>query len=245
MTSATSSHPGKIVLAVETSTSLGSLALISGQNTLKQLTWQREGSHSELVTKSFDELMKSLNLHLQSIAYIAVGVGPGSFTGIRVGVNFARALGFSLSRPVFAMNSLHLLVHQKSLETYRRPVFALQYGFRDIFYVGEYCLAQGITTNFIEVQKPRAVVARDVIKFIPAGARVVGGGLHALETLPGGPYLGSWSTDLRDTTAPEACFFSKTLVGISENPPLTDWIHTVPLYIRASEAEEKLRSCAD
>ena len=244
MTSAISSRPGKLILAVETSTSLGSLALLSADTVIEQTTWERQGSHSEFVTAHFCEILRSQKISAHDIDCIAVGVGPGSFTGIRVAVNFARALAFGLKKPVFTMNSLGLLVHQPSLANHRGHVFVVQYGFRDIFYGAEYYLDQSETIKIVEVQKPRAITARDLAAWIPRQSLVIGAGALKLKDSPFQSCLDLWEIRPANNILPEAAFFSRTLVAVSKNPPLTDWIHTVPLYIRASEAEEKLRSSA-
>src|SRR4051812_2307414 len=91
-------------LAVATSGVYGSLALAG-----KQVMWDKKAMHSELATVKLQELLALANLTLKNLTHIAVNVGPGSFTGIRVGINLARTLAYGLSLPVAPFNSLALL----------------------------------------------------------------------------------------------------------------------------------------
>lgn len=63
-------------------------------------------SHSETALKVIDEALKELNLTIDKVNRIIVNVGPGSFTGIRIGVTLAKSLGYSLQIPVIPINSL-------------------------------------------------------------------------------------------------------------------------------------------
>ncbi len=242
MTSATSCLHGKsgLTIAVETSTALGSLALFDGSNLIEQKTWHKNGSHSEFVTASFSEILDTQKVAPSEIAQIAVGLGPGSFTGIRVAVNFARTLGYALSVPIIGQNSLELLAYQQGLREFEQPIFVLQYGFRDIFYGAQYKYETDSTGQAYlrEIEKPFAVLASEVPKWIPKGARVIGRGMEHNETSD------RWDINTNDKRDPEAAFFSGTLVRNTTNLSLSNWIHTIPLYIRASEAEEKMRSSA-
>ncbi len=56
--------------------------------------------HSQVVLPMIEELLKAKSCQLQAITEIEVNIGPGSFTGLRVGVSIANALGFALRIPV-------------------------------------------------------------------------------------------------------------------------------------------------
>jgi tRNA threonylcarbamoyladenosine biosynthesis protein TsaB len=230
-----------LTVAVETSTALGSVALYSEKKLLGEKSWQRSASHSELLTDSFQILLSETRKKVQEISHVAVGIGPGSFTGVRVAVNFARALAFSQNLPVRTLNSLSLLAHQPSLDEYSGVINVVQYAFRDIVYFASYKHDFGLGGDtLVELSPPEAHTVESLEKKITEPALLLGDGLEKL-----GEFFSTRlkSLCLRDKIyrdGPMAADFVSILT--TELPdPLTDWIHTIPLYIRASEAEEKLK----
>src|SRR4051812_5424411 len=91
-------------LAIVTSGSTGSLALGHAQ-----VAWTKKAMHSELATVKLSELLNAGGRQLGEITRLAVNIGPGSFTGIRVGINLARSLAYGLGIPVASFNTLEVL----------------------------------------------------------------------------------------------------------------------------------------
>ena len=91
------------VLALDTSTNLCSVAVISGENVVEM---QRDlpRAHNQHILAMVDEALGDRSL--EDVDLIACGVGPGSFTGIRVAVGVAQGLGWSLDIPVLPVCSL-------------------------------------------------------------------------------------------------------------------------------------------
>jgi tRNA threonylcarbamoyl adenosine modification protein YeaZ len=97
------------VLGIETSTRRGSVALVENGVLVAAATHERESAHAELVLPLIDQLFARAGWAKGSIDRIAVGVGPGAFTGIRVGMALAQGLGLGLRRPVFGVGSLEAM----------------------------------------------------------------------------------------------------------------------------------------
>ena len=91
------------ILALDTSTNLCSVAVVSGDSVIEM---QRDlpRAHNQHILAMIDEALGGRGL--ESVDLIACGVGPGSFTGIRVAVGVAQGLGWSLEIPVFPVCSL-------------------------------------------------------------------------------------------------------------------------------------------
>ncbi|NJL25094.1 MAG: tRNA (adenosine(37)-N6)-threonylcarbamoyltransferase complex dimerization subunit type 1 TsaB [Calothrix sp. SM1_5_4] len=92
------------LLAVATSGPEGSLALArfdAGGNLVssREVRWRKKAMHSELATVKLQELLRDANTPLADLTHLAVNIGPGSFTGIRVGINLARTLAYGLALP--------------------------------------------------------------------------------------------------------------------------------------------------
>jgi len=95
-----------IILGIETSTKTCSVALIDGKKLGDEISLHLGLSHSERVIPLLDEILKRNGMAIKDIDGIAVSIGPGSFTGIRVGVSTARGLAQSLNIPLVGIPSL-------------------------------------------------------------------------------------------------------------------------------------------
>lgn len=99
------------ILAIETSTSAGSVAVVRASD-LKVLAlneWVRGRSHAEVATPALADAI-AIAGGLSELGAIAVGVGPGSFTGIRVGLNSAKTAAWNLGLPVLGFSSTAILL---------------------------------------------------------------------------------------------------------------------------------------
>lgn len=225
-------------LGVETSTQSGSLSLFENRSLVSTRNWSRTGSHSEFLNSNLVELLAFRNITVHDLNRLAIGIGPGSFTGIRVGINFIRALAYSLSIPVYPINSLHLLASQKNTNS-SAQFRVVQYAFRNLLYTALYKLDHG---RVIEVDPPRALTIDEILTLYTEPTITLGSGSEMLLSAcnTNNRHLLVRKSDLSDEPCAE--FFMQT-PALDESPSaLTDWIHTIPLYVRASEAEEKLRT---
>ncbi len=73
-----------------------------------------EKSHSNLLTIMIQDLMKSCNLEFSDVDGIAVSKGPGSYTGLRIGVSTAKGLAYTLGRPLIAVSTLAAMAYEVS-----------------------------------------------------------------------------------------------------------------------------------
>jgi len=124
------------VLSFDTSSAHGSIALLEGEEVRAELRVHTSATHSTLLLNSVDFLLKRLNWKLEDLCLVAVGTGPGSFTGIRIGI--ATALGFSesLSIPYAGLSGLDALAFQARCLDGR--IGAILDAHRSQAYYGEY-----------------------------------------------------------------------------------------------------------
>ncbi|MDR2906744.1 MAG: tRNA (adenosine(37)-N6)-threonylcarbamoyltransferase complex dimerization subunit type 1 TsaB [Bacteroidales bacterium] len=98
-----------MILLIETSTPICSVALSDGKDVLA-IRENHEGlSHAALTTIFIDEVMKEAGAKFSDLDAIAVSKGPGSYTGLRIGVSTAKGLCYALNKPLIAVNSLQAL----------------------------------------------------------------------------------------------------------------------------------------
>jgi tRNA threonylcarbamoyladenosine biosynthesis protein TsaB len=85
-----------MILAIETSTEICSAALVHENSALTHRSVNEKNIHSELLMVLIDEILKEANVSLKSLEAIAVSIGPGSFTGLRIGLSAAKGLALAL-----------------------------------------------------------------------------------------------------------------------------------------------------
>ncbi|NQT46775.1 MAG: tRNA (adenosine(37)-N6)-threonylcarbamoyltransferase complex dimerization subunit type 1 TsaB [Candidatus Omnitrophica bacterium] len=102
------------VLGIETSNPILSAALLDGNEIIAERAEETGMKHSSHLVPMIDEILKKCDLSLNEIDGIAVSNGPGSFTGLRVGVTTAKALAIAVNKPLVAVSSLIVLAESVS-----------------------------------------------------------------------------------------------------------------------------------
>jgi len=106
-----------LVLNIETATTNCSVSLSKDGETLVLKEDNSLGySHAETLHLFIDEVFKVLNIKPSGIDAVAVSKGPGSYTGLRIGVSSAKGLCFALDKPLIAIDTLESLAHQVSIK---------------------------------------------------------------------------------------------------------------------------------
>ncbi|MBL7952600.1 MAG: tRNA (adenosine(37)-N6)-threonylcarbamoyltransferase complex dimerization subunit type 1 TsaB [Flavobacteriales bacterium] len=100
-----------LILCIETATKLCSVALTRNGSVLASRDFESDKHvHAEKVNVFIDEVMKEAGLPLKELSAVAVGIGPGSYTGLRIGLSAAKGLCYALEIPVIGISTLHTLV---------------------------------------------------------------------------------------------------------------------------------------
>lgn len=99
------------ILAIDTSSKICSVAITEDTNKIIQLHSDDEKTHSVKLMPMVDEAFKSTNLNLDDINLMACSVGPGSFTGVRIGISTVKAFADVKSIPVVGISSLEGLAY--------------------------------------------------------------------------------------------------------------------------------------
>lgn len=100
-----------IVLAADTSLPVLSVALIDGDALLGAIALEGKGSRNEKLLPAIDWLLTENGVERTSIGLFAVTRGPGSFTGVRIGLATMQGLALALGRPVCAMSTHEAVAH--------------------------------------------------------------------------------------------------------------------------------------
>lgn len=99
------------ILCIDTSSNLCSVAILEDTTLIKKLELNNGLTHSETLMPLVQQLFKETNLSLKDIDLLVSDIGPGSFTGIRIGVSTCKAFSDSLNIPCIGISSLDVLAY--------------------------------------------------------------------------------------------------------------------------------------
>lgn len=126
------------IAAFDTSSPSGSIAILDDNRLVAELTVGSVGVHSEWLLRSYDFVLKESGLAPDGIDLFAVGVGPGSFTGLRIGLSTVKGLAWATGRRVVGISTLAALAMNLRtsnmavcplLDARKGEVYAAVYGF--------------------------------------------------------------------------------------------------------------------
>ena len=105
------------LLSIDTSSDVCSVAILEDDNLIKELYITDSKTHSENLMPLVDKLFKETGLQLSDMGAIACSIGPGSFTGIRIGIATVKAMAEVFNLPVIGVTSLETLAEIESNST--------------------------------------------------------------------------------------------------------------------------------
>ncbi|MDR0328927.1 MAG: tRNA (adenosine(37)-N6)-threonylcarbamoyltransferase complex dimerization subunit type 1 TsaB [Planctomycetaceae bacterium] len=94
-----------LILALETTEKFGSVALLEGKHVLSEIALPRDRRSSQTLHPALQTLLESSQIAIKEIDIIAVVSGPGSFTGLRVGVTAAKVLAYTIGAKIIALDT--------------------------------------------------------------------------------------------------------------------------------------------
>ncbi|MVN21947.1 tRNA (adenosine(37)-N6)-threonylcarbamoyltransferase complex dimerization subunit type 1 TsaB [Mucilaginibacter arboris] len=98
-----------LILQIETATTSCSVALAKDGKVLSSRTINQRNIHAEVITVFIGEILAENGIGFQELNAVAVSSGPGSYTGLRIGVSTAKGLCFSLDKPLIAVETLQAM----------------------------------------------------------------------------------------------------------------------------------------
>ena len=125
------------ILAIETSSVYCSIGLAKSKETYYEHS-QEENTHGKNIFGFIDNLLKKSQLDKEEIDFIALSVGPGSFTGLRVGCSVAQGLAFGLQKKILPLSSLRVLAQTVFLEHKAKELFIVKEAHMNDLYVGKF-----------------------------------------------------------------------------------------------------------
>ncbi|KPK99434.1 MAG: hypothetical protein AMJ91_07855 [candidate division Zixibacteria bacterium SM23_73_3] len=225
------------VLGVDTSTMTAGVGIVDQEEVLVDLKFDVRVTYSEILMPTIDLALRTVELEISDLDGFALSIGPGSFTGLRIGLSTIKGLCFASGKPLASVPSLDALA---SLSLYcRYPVVPLLDAKKDEVYAAIYDTSEGELRRKSEYL---VIGVEDLVKKISEKTLFVGSGAKL------------YRKELIDLLGEKACFatgeqsipsgasvarigLNKLASGQTEN--ITD---LEPLYIRMSEAELKFKN---
>lgn len=220
------------VLAIDTSTMMSSICVLDGGVVLGEYSLNQEQTHSELLLPMTDALLKGLGLKLSDIDLYAVAKGPGSFTGLRIGMSAVKTMAQVLDKKIVGVSTLEGLAYGVISEKLIMPLIDAR-GKR--FFAGIYKWEGG---KLINKHEDSLYNFKDIKNFLENSEDefvLVGEGTNLVkEDLDGLNNLSFAHSGLNN------CISSSIgLIGLekAQENELDNYFDLAPNYIRKSQAE--------
>ena len=99
------------IIAIETSSNICGISLIENGTLIDSIDKDKSKQHAEILPQLYQELKIKTNFSLSNIDALAVSIGPGSFTGLRIGLSFTKGLAFSKNLPIVPISTMMALAY--------------------------------------------------------------------------------------------------------------------------------------
>ena len=225
------------VLAVETSTMAGSVALVDGEELVSEYLLNISITHSERILVAIDHVTRDAKVPIKEVDGFAVSLGPGSFTGLRIGISTIKGLAFATKKPVVGIPTLDALAENilftdylicPILDARKKEVYTALYK-RDKI------------DKLKKLTPVLAIKPIDLLKKIQEKVVFLGDGIDVYHTL-----IKEGLGDLAifaplNLRLPRAGNIAKRSLDQFKKTNLMNLNTFTPSYVRRSEAEEKFR----
>ncbi|WP_313490586.1 tRNA (adenosine(37)-N6)-threonylcarbamoyltransferase complex dimerization subunit type 1 TsaB [Dermacoccus nishinomiyaensis] len=232
-----------MLLAIDTSTSAVTAALHDGRDVVARTSTIDARRHTEILAPAIEAMFAETDVVPADLSRVAVGVGPGPFTGLRVGIMTAMTFAYALDLPIGGVCSLDALAHRAHTLGMRGPLLVATDARRKEIYWAHYDLDGGpIVPGDPAVDKAAAVAEQ--LGDIPAvgrGARLYADVLHdatraaaasAVDTSGDAALTGAGEAEvLLDVDAADLAIVAHQRVMAGER-----LLDTEPLYLRRPDA---------
>jgi len=223
------------ILGIDTSTSCGGIGLIDGDTVVADDLLNLQTTHSERLLQSIDHVLRQGGCSIQDLDGWAVSLGPGSFTGLRIGVSSIKGLAFATGKPVAGVPTLDALASQVSptpypicpiLDARKGEVYTAFYRYDEKDLLRQVSAYQAIRPEDLAKKVDRKTV------FLGSGVKTCGELLQKII-----PDLASFVPD--PINLPHGSSIARLGLDRLRRNEALDVSTFTPIYVRASEAELK------
>jgi len=225
------------VLGVDTSTMTAGIGIVEEDEILVEVKFSVKITYSEILLFCIDQALKNVSLKIDDMDGFAISIGPGSFTGLRIGLSTLKGLSFATGKPLVSIPSLDALAYLSLYCQY--PVVTMLDAKKNQVYAAIY------ETNDGELKRQSdylVIDVEDLVKRISHKTLFVGSGAklyqkRLIELLKDKAYFSQAERSLPSGATVAFLGSKKLILGQFE-----DIVNLEPLYLRKSEAELKFRN---
>lgn len=98
-----------LILSIETTTEICSIAISKDGESIYSIIDNEKNAHSQKLITYIETAFRDLKIEMQSLDAVAISHGPGSYTGLRIGMSVAKALCYALDKPLISVSTLHAM----------------------------------------------------------------------------------------------------------------------------------------
>jgi tRNA threonylcarbamoyladenosine biosynthesis protein TsaB len=228
------------ILGLDTSTRSGSVALLEEKTIVAEMQATSSETHAKRLMSAVDMILAMAGASVYECDGFAVTTGPGSFTGLRIGISVVKGLAFATGKPVTGMSTLEVLAYQ--FRWFPHPICPMLDARKGEVYTGLYTFSQDGTMTALAsdcVVSPRSWVGglQDPCLFVGDGATVYRGLIKEV--------LGSQAQFAPPfASTPRASVVAYVGLEQIERGEVVAVEDLVPRYIRKSDAEIKLEKAS-
>jgi tRNA threonylcarbamoyladenosine biosynthesis protein TsaB len=220
------------ILGIETSTTTGSVAVVSENGVIAQYSLNIEVTHSERLMSTVDRVLKDTGLTITDMDGYAVAIGPGSFTGLRIGLAAVKGLALVTGKPVAAVPTLEALAWNLPYSAY--PVCPMLDARKNEVYAAMYRFDG---TTFVRVMAEAVISLSHLSELISEKTLFTGEASHLFReeivNLFGDRALFAPVSAI----LPSAATVAEIGFAMIKSGKQADLDSVTPMYIRRSEAE--------
>lgn len=234
-----------IVLALDSSSIVATVALMEDHKLLGEYSTHHKKTHSQKLMPMIAELLESCELKMEDVDLVAVAEGPGSFTGLRIGVATAKGLAHAMNIPVVGISTLDALAF--NLPFCHGLICPILDARRAQVYTGVY---KWDGEELYAVEAPEAVALETLMEKLvlrPEKIIFLGDGVEQNKDVLV-QSLGDRAVFAPNTVnMPRASSVAQLALQKAQAGELQNYFELTPEYLRKSEAErqyeEKIKSC--
>jgi tRNA threonylcarbamoyladenosine biosynthesis protein TsaB len=228
-----------LLLSLDTTTRFGSIAVTDGARLLASESWSSGVPHSERLMPAIEALLNKAKVSINSLQHISVGIGPGSFTGVRVSINAAKTLAYSLKIPVTGLvaDEAILLSSPPSSADTASPAQAvyLSNAFRGLVFFSVWTHEAGRWSRTAEIQ---CCPIEEIYQSLPSRFIAIGDGWKDAAVSFRNDIVSRFEATQKFAEHPSAAEIGLALGRGVLSVQTFEWNQLLPLYLRASSAEE-------
>lgn len=226
------------ILAVEAAANVCSVALCEDARLLGEITVNNKKTHSQVLMPMLEELLVQCTVEFDEVDALAVSAGPGSFTGLRIGVASVKGLAYAKNKPVYGVSTLEAMAYKLPncgdivvpiMDARRGQVYCAAYAWED----GALKTVLSPDAMAIETLCEKLVAVGKTYAFIGDGVPVHCA--YIAQAMGENARFAPVGANLQSAAAVAACALAKAQSG--EVP--SDYASLQPIYLRKSQAERE------